>query len=88
MITQASRTFHADGIIHSVRATNIIAGNILATAQVTAGGQHHREVTLLFSSPTQGQNIEFRVEVFAGVGMIKASMIFMTIALFISFLLK
>lgn len=88
LLTSTNRTFQADGIIHGILATNTAIGQNQATAQIIGGGHNNREVNILFASPMQGQVVQFRVDIFAGVGTIKASMIFMTIALFISFLLK
>lgn len=87
-MTSTTRNFTADGEIRSIRATNIVVGNVVATATIIAGGAGHHEVTMLFAAPIQGQTIDFRVDIFAGVGMIKASMLFMAIAFVISHLLK
>lgn len=88
VLTNTSFLLASDGYIDSIRATNIIQGASQVTAAIVAGGPGHREVTLLFFSPVLGQIVDFRVEIFAGVAMIKASMLFMTIALAISYLLK
>lgn len=51
-------------------------------------GPGHNMATIIFTSSIQGQNVDFRVDIFAGVGMIRASLLFMLISIFVSLFFK
>jgi hypothetical protein len=84
-----TRVINADGFIWSIRAFDLnLAGQGNAQIQVEEGGQGNHQATLRIWNTVVNQPVNFRIEVYAGVGMTKASTIFLAIAFFISYLLK
>lgn len=84
-IANFTQTFNADGFIWSIRAIDM-QGN--SHIQVESGGQGHHQAVLRAWNIAINQPVNFRVEIYAGVGIAKASTIFLVFAFFISYLLK
>lgn len=84
-----TQRFESDGFIWSVRVVNFALpthGN--PQIEVEDGGQGNHHVTLRAWNTVANQPVNYRVEIYAGVGMAKASTIFLAVAFFISYLLK
>lgn len=83
-----NRTYTIQGTITGVRLTDIVEGISAATTSIFAANPNQGEVNIVFRSMITGHTLNYRVEIFGGSIMTKASLALMSVVLILLHFLK